>query len=221
MLSETGRSYEGDWTTLPWWQTDTTASQLLEGTASLARLYSGSPHLKSYFKVAAIQAVYISNSHEQTLPKSFKSKPAEVLQLLDELWNASSQPSSQSPASTWHSDGGKDSLEGKTQLLQHTKALSFLCITTLNQPLTPALLLQGHAILMGGAYDSSGMLIPLSWRQIPCRTATGHEFMAWNLIPDAVEACLAQLDLALAHAPSPPYGGGFSLFHQCCSNSDA
>ena len=117
---------------LPWWDDNCKSeSSLCSGIASMSGRASQSPHLPAYAKQAAILAVHSGNSHEGPVPQGYTE--SKNFELLEDLWD---KTSSLKPANNvWYEKGGRTQSEGRAQLVQHMKALKYLCIDTIEVPL--------------------------------------------------------------------------------------
>lgn len=113
----------------------------------------------------------------------------------------------------WQEEGGRDKAEATAQLMQHLRAMLYLCMHTLHQPLTVELLQDAWAILMKGAVTQEEKFLQTGFRACTASDGTGHDFMAPQFIPGKVKECLAKLGesltsasdrgtVALQHAPA-------------------
>ena len=182
---------------LPWWTTETPSS-LQRGVRDLAGTHGQSPHLKGYVGLTAILCVYSSNQSEGTLPAGWNA--ARTFQLLGDAWEDDAQQTLGDKNSTpvWHEDSGRSNPEASVQLLQHMKALKFLCVDKLAAVLDAELLLQAHSILMAGAVTSDMARLPFGFRTSDASANSGHIYMQPQYIPAAVAKCLQKLAEALS-----------------------
>ncbi|KAK9810875.1 hypothetical protein WJX73_004630 [Symbiochloris irregularis] len=166
---------------------------------SFSKSLSSSELLPDHCKSTAVLFVYSSNQHERTRPTAFDLEAATAL--LFDLWDQASLGDAQvHAANSWYQEGGRDRAEGQAQLLQHMRALKFLCVDTLQQPLDPQLLKRAFAILMDGAVTAEGAAISKDFRTTGASVMTGHVYMQPDLVPQAVDKCLQGLSRSLSSA---------------------
>jgi len=179
-------------------------SQFVEGVQRMSQEHKDSVHLLQYTRDSAILAVYVSNHHEGTLPQGFTE--AETYLLLEESWDSADCASLQKPSEQiWHEEGGKNVAEGTAQLLQHMKALKFLCFERVSEQmrLTPEILKETHKILMDGAVTIEGAKLLTGYRSQGAYTDTGHVYMRPPFIAAAVTDYVEQYNTAAAAGVDP------------------
>ncbi len=171
---------------LPWWRDETEAGLMFD-VQQLSAAHANSAYLEQYNQQAANLFIYTSNQSEGTLPEGFSLDDTNKV-LQHTLGDA--VDSSERCSQTWYDEGGRTNSEGAAQLMQHMKALRFLCYQTVSQELDQELLLKAHAILMDGAVSSCGTVSASGYRLGLAHTDMGHVYMHPDSIGTAVNLCL-------------------------------
>ena len=116
---------------LPWWKKEgTNEKRLVSQIQELSAEHSDSSHLKLYKEEFAILFVHTSNHGEQTLPETFSI--GDTFRVLQHTFSDPVELSA--PCTTaWYEEGGRSNSEAAAQLLQHMRALKYLCYETLDQ----------------------------------------------------------------------------------------
>jgi hypothetical protein len=190
-------------TRLPWWKKcDNTATleQSLSQTKAKHSSSSSGSYLSTFAKESAIVCVLLSNKLECTMPTGVSEQ--ETYTLLSEAFDIpvvlTELPAS--PTKRWSTDGSPNSAAARTQLLQHIRALKYLCYDCQpgKQPLTPEMVKTTHKLLMFGATSTDGTLVNAGdYRTTPAHSGTGRIYPNANAIEKSVTKILTAFNTSL------------------------
>jgi Fic family protein len=113
------------------------------------------PYAPIFYKRAAITMIYVSNKLERTLPLGASAH--DTYRVLHQHFDDDTDDLHAAPSSSWNAEGDIPS-QIAIQMIQHLRALKFL-LCRVDSPLTVAVILKTHEILMAGAVDDQGACI--------------------------------------------------------------
>jgi fido (protein-threonine AMPylation protein) len=188
---------------LPWWGMCDNAATLEQSLCRTKAKHSSCSYLSAFAKESAIACVFLSNKLECTMPTGVSEQ--DTYALLSEAFDIpgvlTELPAS--PTRRWSTDYPSlpnSASAARTQLLQHLRALKYLCYDCQpgKQPLTPEMVKTTHKLLMSGATSSDGTLVSAGdYRTTPAHSGAGRVYPNANGIEKSVTKILAAFNAGL------------------------
>jgi hypothetical protein len=199
-------------TRLPWWDMCDNTATLEQSLSQTKATHSSSSrsnlavnYLSAFAKESAIVFVLLSNKLECTVTTGVSGMSMfeqETYTLLSEAFDRpvvlTELPAS--PTTRWFPNGSPTSASARTQLLQHIRALRYLCYDCQpgKQPLTPEMVKTTHRILMSGASSTDGTMVNAGdYRTAPAHSGTGRIYPNANCIEKSVTKILTAFNASL------------------------
>ncbi|GLC50879.1 hypothetical protein PLESTB_000442100 [Pleodorina starrii] len=128
----------------------------------------------------------MGNKTEGTLPAGIDQR--QMYALVESVFSAQGPVDyTPSPPEPWSAEGGANS-GSSSQILQHAKALKYLCFDRALGALDVDAVLRTHKILMWGAEDDNKIKVKAGeYRSTPARSGTGYVYHEPSLIAPGVE----------------------------------
>ncbi|MCO5595231.1 hypothetical protein L7F22_049270 [Adiantum nelumboides] len=199
---------------LPWWKPGLTLADVRAETLQLwpwnhlsGRKRPSLEDLEAFRKHCATELVFLSCKLEQSVPPSLTREDvaADLEEAYDRCLEESEEFCFLPCSSPWPSDGSQDDLAAnKNQMIQHMKALCFLCyMGCQTEPLTPVVLQRAHSILLNKATDAAGNALHSGIYRTHPAHSSGLVFMEPLEISHAVEDALAKYVTSEQDTPGP------------------
>lgn len=169
---------------LPWWPKDETVATNIEQIYKCKQDPLPSNVLHTFTRRSAAVAVFMGNKIEGTLPPGMKQ--SQTYELVETVFSAPGPvdhtPSSPEP---WSAEGGANT---RSQILQHAKALKYLCFDRALGALDVDAVLRTHRILMWGAEDDNKIKVKAGeYRSTAAHSGTGYMYPESSLIAPGIE----------------------------------
>lgn len=201
---------------LPWWGPEVTPASLWAAVEAARRQLEGHPAMPLFGRQTVLAGVVMLNKLEGTLPAGFDELAAYQL-LLEQAdlleATADSEPDGEPDAAAhWPAEGGTWGTQ--QQLLQSLKAVKYLC-WPLRAPLSVHSICTAHKILMWGAKEEDGTLLPAGQlRTAAAHSGTGYVYPQAAEIPAKLQQIVDDFNAAVSSGNADPVGLAADLLYR-------
>lgn len=190
---------------LNWWDASESVESLEDSIAAARDKVSSfdNEFLQKFSKLSAVVCVFLSNKLECTLPIGLSE--LETYELLEAAFEQQAPELFGDPHKLWSADGSPDSPGAKVQLLQHMKALKYLCCECKpgQQLLTVEMLKATHKLLMAGAVLTGGTPVEAGeFRTTARHSGTGYIYPDATSIEPSLTKIVAAYNSSIGSARS-------------------